>query len=107
MYKNIGFVLIFMCVTLPSISFSEALKKYSVPQQNTISPIQLKKEASSGQVSEDVYKRFKEKIKNYNQAEKDKLVEHFRNKIEIARQEKNKNAVAYYQRLIGILKSTH
>ena len=107
MYKNIGCIFIFLCVTLPSISFAAALNKYSIPQQTTIAPIQLKQKSSSTQVSDDVYTRFKEKIKNYDQSEKNKLVEHFRKKIKIARQEKNKNAVAYYQRLIGILKTTH
>ena len=107
MYKNIGCIFIFLCVTLPSTSFAAALNKYSIPQQTTIAPIQIQKKASSEQISDDVYIRFKEKIKNYDQAEKNKLVEHFRKKIKIARQENNKSAVAYYQRLIGILKTTH
>ena len=105
MYKNIACALIYLCITLPTVSFAEALKKYSVPQQTSV--IQQKKKTSSGNISEDVYKRFKVKIKNYSQADKDNLVEHFRTKIDAARQANNKNAVAYYQRLIGILKTTH
>jgi len=107
MYKNIACALIYLCITLPTASFAEALKKYSVPQQSTISVIQQKKKTSSGNVSDDVYKRFKVKIKDYSPADKDKLVEHFLTKIEKARHDKNKNAVAYYQRLIGILKTVH
>ena len=106
MYKRIIFVLIYLCITLPAISLAEALKKYSVPQQILAPTIQQKAKPSSGQVSDDVYLRFKRKIKNYSQDEKDKLVEHFRSKIEKARTNQNKSAVAYYQRLIGILHSS-
>lgn len=101
MYRNIISVLIYLSMMLPIISLAAALNKYAVPQQE--SGFQLDRNERPGYVGEDVYKKFMDKIRDYSQEKKDKLVNHFRGQIKKAKKVENTEAVAYYQRLIGIL----
>ena len=105
MYKKIVCVLVYLSMTLPVASSAEALKRYSVPQQEPVSTVRPDAKVLPSYVSEDVYEEFRVKIQNLSQDKKDELVKHFRAKVKQAKRDRNKGAEAYYQRLIGIIET--
>ena len=105
MYKKPVCFLISLILVLPLATSAEALKRYTLPPQNVMS-IEQQQAVNPG-VSEDVFDRFRQKIKGYSQEEKDRLVDYYRGKIRQARAADNQTAVAYYQRLIGIIKANN
>lgn len=107
MRKYLPCLFISLSFLLPFASSAAALQKYHIPQQSNDSANQLQEKSNSGFVSEEVYDRFKEKVKDYSTDEKKNLAKHFRNKAKEAELAGDTGAEAYYQRLIGILKIEH
>jgi hypothetical protein len=98
-----GTVYFLICLTMaqPVVLSAAALEKYSVPRSGTRAQSDVR--VRSGSVDEEVYERFKDEIRGYDQAKKDKLETQFRVQARKAEKEGNNSAVIHYERLIGIL----
>ncbi len=102
MHKNKIHVLIYVSIVVPVLLCAGALERYSIPQQQSA---QINSAQRSESVSEDVYFKFKNKIRDYSAPQKEKLKKYYRTKMKEAVREKNFDAALYYERLIDILDS--
>jgi len=103
MGKGIVCFLICFSMAQPMVVSAAALEKYSVPQPKQENRAQSDVRARSGTVDEQVYEKFKDEIRGYDQERKKELERQFDAQARQAEREGNKDASEHYQRLIDIL----
>ena len=101
MFKNKVYILIYLSIVLPTFVWGAALERYTVPEQKKSGYTTPPKTA----VSESVYDDFRNQIRNYSQAEKERMIRYYLRKKNEASEERKFDAKAHYERLIGILNS--
>lgn len=82
MFKNKVYILIYVSIVLPVLLSAAPLDKYYVPQQSSGYT------APKAAVSESVYDDFRDQIRNYSKAKKEKMKKYYRKKRDEALREK-------------------